>query len=511
MAAHTAPRRVAGYIDAGTSEASASEIELRAERLSDRKLTELQERAESSEAAMQGAVSAGVMVPWVVQPASLVDFYMKNPWLSAVGNLLADAVSSAEVELNAREYSTLGDRIDGPNSEEEYALAMAWLTREDFAREGVSELDFSGFAAAASRFYDTTGNLFAEILRNDEGTGPEKLVMLLPQFVFYELGTPRGTVLLQIDPYTGKETRFLRFGTRRAGDTDGREFLHERRANLVSSVYGLPPWIEAHESAELDNAHRSYLKGFFKAHAAPRWFIQVTEDAAWTDDRPDKAELEQVFEIVKNYLDANRGEMAGRNLVLYYQGGITVNVEPMDIKIEDPTFQETAMNARNEMLAVRHISLIDLGLPEGGYRATAETQSENFREHVLRPFSDPVVRMVNRVLHAAPPHGLGVQEWDLQLDFRSTSEVLGKMKAIREVVGVPILSPDEGRDMAGYEGRGLVQVYAPASVAPLDGIEEELALADGRRPRVGTGETEQGAQGEQPAVPRGRPTEPEQN
>jgi phage portal protein BeeE len=435
----------------------------------EKRLREIQTRAEPDLAAKAGVtIGANVMIPWPLQPAEVLDFYMANPWLGAVGEVLADAISAADVDLSAREYTPDGRKIDGEASPDEYALGMAWLHREDFGVDGVSRVDFSGWARSASSAFDETGNLFAEILRNDAGDAPERLSLLLPQFCYYEYGGESGTRLLQIDPYSAQETRFLPFGQRGRGDKESREFLHERRSNRISSVYGIPPWITARDSVEVDNAHRKYLKGFFSNHAAPRYMVTVTQDPAWTGADPDVSEIDKVYGMVVDFLQANRGDMSGRNMILQVPGGIVVKIEPMDRQLEDPTFKDTASNARDEILAVRHVSLINLGLPEGGYRATATVQDETFRKQVLLPFSDPIVRLVNRVLHAPKPYGLGIQQWDLRLDFQSTAEVMAKLESLTKATGTPILTPDEGRDLAGYEKKGIDQIYAQAALAPLE-------------------------------------------
>lgn len=443
---------------------------LKAERLTEEQTSRVERRAEPDQAAQQGAAAgSSVMIPWPLRPADVLDFYMANPWLGAVGELLADAVSAADVDLRPRKYTPDGRKVDGKPNEDQEALALGWLNREDFATDGVSRLDFSGWARAASGAYDETGNLFVEVLRNDAANAPERLSMLLPQFVYYETtAKPGSTRLLQIDPYSGQEIRFVPFGTRGEGEHDVREFVHERKSNRISSVYGIPPWITARDSVEVDNSHRKYLKGFFSNHAAPRYAVTVTEDPAWEGSAPDKQEIDRVYAMVVDFLQSNRGDMSGRNLILQVPGGILVKIEPIDRVLEDPTFKDTASNARDEILAVRHVSLINLGLPEGGYRATAGVQDETFRKQVLVPFADPIVRIVNRILHAPAPYGFGVDQWDLALEFKNVAEVLDQLKGIKEATGVPILSVDEGRDVAGYEPKGIDQIYAPAAVAPLE-------------------------------------------
>jgi len=439
----------------------------------------LHERAEGPRAAQLGgpraeaAGAVGVPVVWPIRPEELVDFYLGNPWLCAVGNLLTDAVSAGKAELRARSYTVdgqeLGDRPDA-KTDEEYARAMAWLQRETFGLDGLSELDLSGFLGAASSSFDQVGHLFAEVNRTDDGKGPERLVLLLPQFVNY-LALDGLVRLEQRDPFGGGDVfHYVPFRSRRAGDADAREYLHERRPNLVSSLYGLPAWIGARESVEVDNAHRKYLKAFMAQHASPRWLVEVSDDPAWDGASPEERMVDDVYNTVRDFLAANRGEAAGRNLVMKYPGGIVVKVTPLDVTIEDPSFEALGKGARDEILAVRHVSLVDLGLPEGGYRATAETQSANFRDQVLVPFSDPAVRMINRVLHAPPPHGLGITRWDLALDFVNVGELLARYEGIAKATGTSILSPDEGRELAGYEPVGLPGIYGQAGLVELSAL-----------------------------------------
>jgi phage portal protein BeeE len=423
--------------------------------------------------ATQGSLTAleGTPILPPVSALACIEYRMANPWLAAIGSLLADAVSTAAYTLKPREFDLSGQPIGTKRGQrkadqKQYAVAMAWLAREDVALDGVSPLDFAAFRRAAAHHIDQTGNLYIEVLRDKAAQGPRQLSLLLPQYVMYVLATKtKQERLYQLDPYRG-EAWFERYGTRAKGDKSSREFLHQRLPNTVSNIYGLPAWIEARESVDLDNAHRRYLKGFFGNHAAPRWLIHVTQDPAWTGEEVQQSNLEKIEAIVKNYLSANAGEMAGRSLILRYPGGIIVKAEPMDAKLEDPTFPDTAKNARDEILAVRHVSLIDLGLPEGGYRATAETQSDNFRKQVLEPFAAPILALVNRILHSPAPHGLGITDYDLTLEFLDVEAILQRMKTIIEATGVPVLTPDEGRQLVGYEGKGDDNLYMPANMVP---------------------------------------------
>lgn len=423
-----------------------------------------------SEDSRSASTAGYTFIPWPLDPEKLIDFWYGSPWLAAVGHLIADALAGATIELSARESTTTGQAITEANSEE-YQRANQWLTRSNFALDGVTSLDVREFIRVVFTHMDQTGNSFIEVLRNRAANEFAGLSLILPQFVRYEVVQQQGSPsinLYQMDPYLG-EFRYVKFGSRDSGNTDTREFLHARTTNTVSSFYGLPQWLPARDSVVVDNSHRAYLKGFFGNHASPRWLITITEDLSVEGgSNATEDDLDRIYSLVKNYLSANKGDMAGRNLVLQFPGGVKVEATPLDIKIEDPTFKETARNARDEILAVRHVSLIDLGLPEGGYRATAETQSSNFRMQVLEPALSPILRLLNEILHAPAPYGLGITQWDITAKFERVADTLAKFEALFKATGVPFLSPNEARTVIGYEAtEGGDDVYIPSSNTPM--------------------------------------------
>src|SRR5690554_2092954 len=116
--------------------------------------------AEASEAA--STHDDAVQVPWPIPASKLIDFYLSNPWLGAVGNLLADAVSAADWDLEAREVDTLGNSLErdkdwDKSTDEGYNRARIWLARETVGRDGVSELDLPGLLRALCVAADQTG------------------------------------------------------------------------------------------------------------------------------------------------------------------------------------------------------------------------------------------------------------------------------------------------------------------------------------------------------------------
>jgi phage portal protein BeeE len=412
---------------------------------------------------------AVVMVPWPLEPLKIVQFYLGSPWLGAIGGLLADAVASAAWELVPRETDLAGKLITREqgfrkDQDDDYGHARAWLSREDIGGDGVSQLDLPGLLRAMSAAYDQNSNIFCEIIRDRAGTRPMRIQHLLPQFVHYRARDGQ-LELYQMDPFRG-EFSFVPFGTRGKGEPNKREYIHQRCPNTVSSYYGIPFWYPSKESVEVDNEHRSYLKGFFKRHTTPRYMIEISQDPEWTGGWPSEEQVDEVYVHVKSFLSANAGEMAGRNLIIRYPGGIRVKATPLDNKLEDPTFPNTSKNMRDEIMAVRHISLSNLGSPEGTNRATAQEHSDNFRNDVLKPFAAPAVAIINRILHAPEPHGLGIETYDFELKFERVDDLLKRIEAVVRAVGGPVLTQPEGRQVLGYEAKGSDALFIPVNMVP---------------------------------------------
>src|SRR5690606_23099718 len=132
----------------------------------------------------------------------------------------------------------------------------------------------------------------------------------------------------------------------------------------------------------------------------------------------------------------------------------------------DPTFPNTAKLARDEILAVRHISLLNLGLPEGGYRATAQQQSDDFATQALIPFAAPAVAVINRILHAPAPSGLGITDYDFELTFDDVEQPMRKIAALVKAAGPPVLSQTEARQVLAYEPAGETVPPLPSTMLP---------------------------------------------
>ena len=408
----------------------------------------------------------------IVQPpislAKLIELFADSPWLAAVGKLIRDAVGGAKVEL--RPVVAEPDEAQRDRLEE-------WISRPAIAVDGLTELDLHEFLATAALHDMQTGNVFVEVLRDSTGA-PSALALIPPQTVWFEWEERPGRegfwVLHMITP-DGREALFVPLGRRGEGE-ERHEYLHRRRPNLLSSFFGVPDWLEARYAVEVDIAHRNYLLRFFQNDTTPRRILTIRPDPEWAKAGhtiPKDAALTDVRRLITSFMAANRGQAASRSLILQLPGGVKLEDMPLAVKTEDPTFEKASRDARDTILAVLRVSLVDLGLPEGGYRATAEAQSRSFREQVLVPAGKGAARLINRLVRAPEPVGLGITDWELTLTFERPEELLARMEALVKAAGVPIISPDEARKLGGLPEVGDDSLYRPPTMIPFEPELEE--------------------------------------
>ena len=71
------------------------------------------------------------------------------------------------------------------------------------------------------------------------------------------------------------------------------------------------------------------------------------------------------------------------------------------------------------------------------------------------------------MLHAPEPFGLGVTTYDFALQFERVEELLARFETLVKAAGVPILAPNEGRQLAGFEAKqGGDTLYIPSNMIP---------------------------------------------
>lgn len=241
-----------------------------------------------------------------------------------------------------------------------------------------------------------------------------------------------------------------------------RGYLHAAHRTVFSHAYGLPPWIWAIESVALDAAHRRYLYSFMSNSASPRHIVLVgvEQEASVREE-----EARELANTIASFFQVDPSNINGKNMVVAYPAGVKVEFKPIGATSDDPTYLALSNTALREILMVRGVSMLHLGITEGGYRATASEQARGLVEYVINPVARLIANLVGEALWPG-----GEVSIEFAIDDRDTTVAM--VDAAVRAAGVPVLTPDEARELLGYEPVGDDQLWRPASMMPM-GAEEE--------------------------------------
>jgi len=368
-------------------------------------------------------------IPWPVDPGKALELYLSSPPLYAVGNLVAGALSGAGVDFLATEEGAY-------EAAKEVFGSITWMW-------GGVRVPWGEWVRVAIHSLEGTGNAFAEVVKD-----PPAVNLLYPSYTTmrWENGTP----VLEYAPPHGDRFALLPID-RKGGDEVG--YVHVGYRTPYSSVYGLPPWIAARESVELDIAHRRYLTSFMRGHATPRFIIHIKPSSPDADVGTEEAA--ELAARIMAHMEERREGLTGASLIVAYPGTLDVKVEPLGGVGQDPTYAALSKNVLYEILMVRGVSLLHLGITEGGYRATASEQARALVQNLLSPAARLLAGLVEPLL----PEGVALE---LAIDDRDT--ILSLVDAATRAAGVPVLTVDEARNLLGYEPLGDDRRYLPANM-----------------------------------------------
>lgn len=374
-------------------------------------------------------------IPWPFSPVSAIELWVSSPPLAAISGLISRTLSGARVEAYSETLSNPLEALKG--------LSLFYA--------GV-RVSWSEFVEAVVQSLEATGNAFAEAeVPGDEGGG---FINLLPP-QYCSLTRIGGELHLTYSPPFGGLMVFPPLGP------EGRGYVHVAHRGVYHPAYGLPPWIGAATSVEVDRLHRQYLRGFMGASAAPRFVVLVgVSEESGTKEH----EAQQLADTLASFFRSEPGSHSGRNMVVAFPAGITIDFRPVGSQADDPTYPTLSKTILQEILMVRGVSMLHLGITEGGYRATASEQARGLVESVIRPAAEKVAALVSAVLW---PGG----EAKLEFAIEDRDSVLSMVDAAVRAAGVPVLTPDEARAILGYEPLGDNTLWRPTSLIPVDSEE----------------------------------------
>lgn len=394
----------------------------------------------TEEVELRAALAPTTSVPdegvlaWPVDALKAMEMYLSSPILRAVGGLIAQALAGSRIDF------LMPDGAD----DVAYAEARAAWASTAYYWGGVP-VSWAEWVTLAIESLEATGNAWAEV-------APGMVNLLAPQYAAFAVRD--GQVRLRYRPPLGPELDLPPW----TGDEE-RGFVHAAHRSTWSVLYGLPPWISARYSVELDLAHRAYLRDFFQNNATPRYLVHIRPNG---DGAAGEQDADMLADRLIDFFRARAGAMSGRNMVVSYPAGLTVEITPMAANGDDPTYQGLARLTLQEILMVRHMSMLHLGITEGGYRATASEQARGLVEYVLRPAG----RLVGGMLERAIWPGGGPQ---IEFAIDDRDSVVALIEAAVKAAGVPVLTPDEARALLGYEPRGDDSLWRPSSMMPEPG------------------------------------------
>ncbi len=223
-------------------------------------------------------------------------------------------------------------------------------------------MSWSEFVEAVVQSLEATGNAFAEAeVPGDDGGG---FINLLPPQCC-SLTRVGGSFTSPTPRPLGTWWSFLLLAPR-GGD------MSMWPTGGLPPRLRLAPWIGAATSVEVDRLHRQYLRGFMGASAAPRFVVLVgVSEESGTKEH----EAQQLADTLASFFRSEPGSHSGRNMVVAYPAGITIDFRPVGSQADDPTYPTLSKTILQEILMVRGVSMLHLGITEGGYRATASEQA----------------------------------------------------------------------------------------------------------------------------------------
>ncbi len=221
------------------------------------------------------------------------------------------------------------------------------------------------------------------------------------------------------------------------------EMIFLREYHSGSPWYGIPrvvPAITAIKGSLL-SAERNLQ--FFTNRAMPEWAIIVAGETDNIDEDDLRIFKEEIEEYFRNVLKGDNY----RTLYLEIPKGITVTFEKVGGEINDADHKEYRRDNRDEILRAyqmmpNRVGIIEAGNIGGG---TGESQIEIYKNSVVRPRQEKLERVINQILRAPTPKGLGLKTVAFRFNELDTFDE-AREATIAETLGrAGYLSINEGR------------------------------------------------------------------
>lgn len=293
---------------------------------------------------------------------------------------------------------------------------------------------------------EVLGNAFLEVIRSRGGEVAG--VKHIPG-VECQLKRISGQINL-FQKVNSKEVEFIPFTKAREDKTKG-EFIHQKNYCMSNRFYGVPKYIGALASLNLDRNSITYNIKKFENNCIPDAIITVTG----TD--LDKASEENIANF---YRDNYKGvDNAGRVLLItneVKEG--TIKVEKLNDDLKEASYRLLRQDSKEEVLVAHEVPPILLGVQSAGRLGQGmelRDQIKSFNRFVIRPRQERLEKILNQII----ADGMNIEGWKVKfdqfdfIDSKADADFYQKMVQTTDANGETIIDSAEARQELGYPAR----------------------------------------------------------
>lgn len=223
------------------------------------------------------------------------------------------------------------------------------------------------------------------------------------------------------------------------------EMIYLRQYHVASPWYGMPRVTPAIPAIRGNQYAADRNLSFFLNKAMPEQAIII---GGQTDNIPVE-DLDEFRENVEAHFENLLRGAFHKILYLEIPSGIEVSFERLSGEIvKDADFRQYRIDNRDEVLRAHHMMPNRVGIIEAGNigAGTGESQIEIYKNSVVRPKKKRWERVVNAILNADRPFGLGITDWEFRFDEIDTIDEAREATIAQILSSVALMTINEGRE-----------------------------------------------------------------
>lgn len=368
----------------------------------------------------------------------------------SLAQLLTDSTDFATVvEQESTDVAGRGWHIDPMNTdteivEAEMDAALALLTSPH------PNMTLGDIIKCVTVDFLALGNGWMEVIR--EGNDPNGLPSGLahaPGIMMRINANMKGFVMLSRDfaKIAYFRTLFSDPDDESSHDPRTNEILNEmiffRRYHPGSAWYGVPKIASALRAirGNIHSADRNIR--FFINRAYPEWSISIKQTT-------DNVNRESITELENDLVEHFRNVLKGddfRTLINSLPSGVELEFQELAAKLNDGELRQYRIDNRDEILRAyqmmpNRVGIIETGNLGGG---TGESQIEIYNTSVIKPLQEMYERVIDALLHADRPLGLGLKTVRFKFDEIDSIDEQREATIAATISSTGWLTVNEGR------------------------------------------------------------------